>query len=316
MSAGGILAVDLGGTKSTVGFVIDHTVAWSTTRATPARDGAAAVLAALASALELALARAAAEGTRVRAVGIGCAGVVDRDSGIITNATDAILGWAGADILATAASATGLPAVVLNDVHAHAMGEVIAGAGRGLAHVLVVTIGTGIGGAQVVEGEVVAGANGAAGHIGHVPVAEAAGVLCPCGRTGHVEGVAAGAMLPVRFREAGGPEGVDTAALFALADTADNEHAALARAVIDRASAATGAAIGGAVNVLDPSCIILGGGMAVPESRWWRGTAAAIAGQLVLPADRYPIVPAQLGAAAALVGAAHAAERLVAGGAV
>ncbi len=62
------------------------------------------------------------------------------------------------------------------------------------------------------------------------------------------------------------------------------------------------------VNVLDLSCVILGGGMAVPGTRWWARTTAAVARQLLLPADRHPVVPPALGAHAALVGAAIAAE--------
>lgn len=310
MSAPGIVAVDLGGTNLRTGLVAERAVRWSERVPTPAAQGADAVLAALTDALGEAMGRARAEGAAVEAVGVGVAGVVDREHGTIASATGIIPGWVGARVRAAAEAATGLPVAVVNDVHAHALGEALVGAGVGHRHVLMVTVGTGIGGAQVVDREVVRGAHGLAGHLGHVPVAQAAGVPCPCGRSGHVEGVAAGAVLPARFEAAGGRAGLRPAEVLHLARHGDGADARIAREVLDIAADALGDAIGGVVNVLDPSCVILGGGLATPRTRWWRRVSEAVARQLLLPPDRHPLVPAALGDHAALVGAAIAAEPL------
>jgi glucokinase len=311
VSAIGIVAADLGGTNIRTGLVIERRVVWSDRIPTPASEGASAVLAALAGAVVAAVRRARDEGVAVVAVGIGSAGVVDSEHGTITSSTGIIPGWAGSRVGSAVEVASGLPVAVLNDVHAHAFGEALAGAGRGHRHVLMVTAGTGIGGAQVVDGAVVTGAHGVGGHVGHVPVAQAAGVRCPCGRTGHVEGIASGIVLPGRFAAAGGGGQLTAPEIVALAerDGGDNDWRA-ARDVVDAAADGLGDAIGGAVNLLDPSCVILGGGMAVPGTRWWSRTTAAVARQLLLPSDRHPVVPPALGGHAALVGAAIAAETL------
>jgi glucokinase len=313
MSALGIVAADLGGTNIRTGLVIEREVQWSERVPTPAAEGAEVVLAALAQAVARAVDRARSEGIVVVAVGVGTAGVVDSERGTVTSATDIIPGWTGAQVGRVIGAVTGLPVAVLNDVHAHALGEALAGAGRGHRHVLMVTVGTGIGGAQVVDGAIVSGAHGVAGHIGHVPVAQAAGVRCPCGKIGHVEGVASGIALPARFAAAGGREGLTASEIIRLAEHGEGDSAVaddwrIAREVVDSAADGVGDAIGGVVNVLDPSCVILGGGMAVSGTRWWQRTTSAVASQLLLSVDRHPVVAPALGEHAALVGAAIAAE--------
>ena len=98
----------------------------------------------------------------------------------------------GTDVVTPFAERFGVPVSVLNDVHAHGLGEARFGVGRGRSSVLLIAVGTGIGGCQIVDGAPVLGAHGAAGHVGHLPVPEAAGVPCPCGRIGHLEGLASG----------------------------------------------------------------------------------------------------------------------------
>src|SRR5699024_10015428 len=88
----------------------------------------------------------------------------------------------------------------VNDVHAHALGEAVAGASRGSASSLLVAAGTGIGGGFITDGHLLTGRNSAAGHIGHVPSAPAAGLDCPCGGTGHVEAIASGPAILETYR--------------------------------------------------------------------------------------------------------------------
>ena len=216
-----VIALDLGGTKTTAAVVevgdgarVLHRV----TRPTPASEGAAAVLA---SALDLAdrvvrdLQAAGVPGRPV-AVGLASAGVVDAERGVVTHATDHLPGWPGTDLVAAFRERFGVPVRALNDVHAHGVGEALFGAGAGHASMLLVAVGTGIGGCHVIGGVPVLGATFSAGHVGHVPVPEATGVSCPCGRTGHLEGIASGPGIHAGFLAREGTA-ADTREIAALA---------------------------------------------------------------------------------------------------
>src|SRR5699024_8738537 len=157
------------------------------TLATPAAAGPEAVIAAALEVSEQVRGK-----PRLRAVGIASAGVIDTDRGRVTHATGSLTAWAGTDLAGPFAERFGVPVAVLNDVHAHGLGEARSGVGAGRSSMLLMAVGTGIGGCHVRDGEVILGARGAAGHIGHLPVPEAQGVPCPCGRSGHLEGLASG----------------------------------------------------------------------------------------------------------------------------
>lgn len=270
------------------------------TTSTQAHLGAGAVLDVLVSGLRRVHDDAAAAGARPLAVGVGSAGVVA--DGIITSATDAILDWVGTDVRAAVVDAFDLPATVLNDVHAHGLGEAFYGNGQGADSMLLVAVGTGIGGAFVTGGRVLLGAHGAAGHVGHVSVPEAAGVVCPCGKTGHLEGLASGAGILRAYQRHGVPAET-THDVFARA--AEGEE--LATNVIADCAFATGRAIGDLINVLGPTLVAVSGGLSQTGSIWWvplhRGVRASVL-PVVAPT---PVVPAHRQAEGALLGAAQAA---------
>ncbi|WP_431930266.1 ROK family protein [Micromonospora sp. RP3T] len=290
-----LAAVDIGGTKTAVALVRAGAVLARTRAATPARDGAAAVL-------DRAAALVRSLGGEPVAVGVGAPGLVDPTTGLLTAATSSISDWSRVDVPGGLRDRLGLPGVVLNDVQAFTLGEAVHGAGRGLPTVIGVAVGTGIGGGVHAAGTLLTGRSGAAGHLGHLPVPQAAGLPCPCGATGHVEAVAAGPAVAARYAErAGGP--VDLPEVVRRARAGDDT----ARAVLADAGAALGTALAGLANVLDPDRIVIGGGAAVPELLAAAAPAFAVACMPVLGA--VPLVPAALGADAALVGAAEAALR-------
>ena len=301
MSGATAVAVDIGGTKTSAALVRDGgRVASTSTVATPAAAGSAAVVAAVVSLVRsLAAEEAARSGRRPVGIGIGSAGVVDTVSGSVVAATDHIALWAGTPLGPLVAEATGLPTTVVNDVHAHAVGELVGGAGRGCESVLLVAAGTGLGGAFVLDGRVVTGARGASGHLGHVPCAEAAGLRCACGATGHLECVASGSGV-VAMARARGCDVADARAVVRLAE----QGSSTAREVLDLSADALGAAIGGWVNTLDPEVVIVTGGLSEAGPRWWERVRAAVDGELVAATRGCPVVPAVLGREAALVGAA------------
>lgn len=298
---GDVLALDIGGTKIAAGIVDScGRVRDRATVPTPARLGARAVLDAA-----LDLSRQVTGGMRPVAVGIGSAGVIDPVRGVVTHATDALPGWPGTDLAGAFGEAFAVPAAALNDVHAHALGEAAYGAGRQASSLLLVAVGTGIGGAHVLDGQVLTGARHVAGHIGHLPVPEAQGVPCSCGRVGHLEGLASGPGLLAAFRRAGG-EASSTYDVVRFADTAPEGDPAgdLARELLDTIGRATGRVIGGLLNMLDPETVVLTGGMAAVGERWWSAVCCGMALEAMDVVSGTPLLPAAAGPDAALLGAA------------
>lgn len=237
---------------------------------------------------------------------IATAGVVDSEAGIITHATDLISGWAGTPVGPRLGQALNLPAVVINDVHAHALGEAHYGAGVGADSMVLIALGTGIGGAYAVSGRLIRGRHGVAGHVGHVPVPSAAGLPCSCGALGHVEAVASGSAVLTAYREAGGVAG-SGADIDAAAAGGQAAAQALARRVLARAGTATGELIGGLLNVLDPDVVVLAGSMASAGEPWRSSLDAAVAATALPAVAAAPLRHASTGVAAVHLGAAYAA---------
>lgn len=312
--AGPVVGVDLGGTKIAAALVdADGALLGPVSRTpTPAREGPRAVLDAVAS-LVTGVVEAGAR-TGPGAVGIGSAGVIDAERGVVVSATDAITGWPGTDIaggvagrlLAAGAAPRDVLVHVDNDVNAYAAGEAWIGAGAGAASLLMVAVGTGVGGAVVLDGRVHHGARFLAGEMGHMPCGEAQGETCTCGRPGHLEAVAAGPQIARRYRRATGDETVTGAVqVERLAEAGD----AVARRVYRQAALALGRALAGAVTVLDPEAVIVSGGLARSGGLWWGPLRRTLRGELVdLVAERIEILPAALGGAAPIIGAAHEAR--------
>ena len=295
-----VVGVDLGGTKIAAARVdASGALGPVVTVPTPAASGPGAVLAAVAAAV-----REAAGGEPCAAVGVGTAGAVDAARGVVVSATDTFADWVGTDLVAGLRARLGdLTVAVRNDVDAHLLGEMWRGAASGARSVLMVAAGTGIGGALVLDGALRTGAHHLAGEIGHVPAVGAVGLACPCGRTGHLEAVAAGPAIHRRYRALGGERAADTRAVFADADAGD----VLAADVIEDAAVSLGRAIAGLVTCLDPEFVVVGGGLAQAGPRWWAPFEATLRAELVDALAGLPVVPAALGAEAAIVGAARAA---------
>ncbi|BDZ49367.1 hypothetical protein GCM10025867_16080 [Frondihabitans sucicola] len=236
--------------------------------------------------------------------GIGAAGVVDPATGAVVSATDSLPGWEGTPLRAELERRLDLRVTALNDVQAHALGEAVRGAGRGHSSVLTVAAGTGVGGALVVDGRLVSGRRGAAGHFGHIASPAAVGRPCPCGGAGHVEAIASGPAVHDLYTESGGLA-ADTREVFALAAAGD----ARAATAVDRAARALGVLIGGLVNEVDPDVVVLAGGLADSGERWWSAVDSAARGEMLPLLRSCPLVPARLGADSAIVGAAEAFSR-------
>ncbi len=341
------VAVDVGGTKIRAGSVIDGRLAHVRGVPTPATAGAQAVLDTIAEVAAAVIADVPGSGDAESGadlawrIGIGAAGVIDPATGVVVSATDSLVGWAGTELTAELSARTGLPVRAVNDVHAHALGESFAGASRGTRSSLLVAAGTGIGGGFITDGRLLTGRNSAAGHIGHVSSAAAAGLDCPCGGTGHVEAIASGPGILAAYRRlayesaeidpgpvelaapgqshvpaAATPSDSPTSAAVtssnpATAPASTRELGAAASAgdplairAFDIGARALGSALGGIANVLAPEVLVIGGGLAEMDEIWWAPLREAFAAELIPATSGIELVKAELGQDAALIGAA------------
>lgn len=294
-----VAALDIGGTKIAAGLV-DRTgeVLARSTAPTPGRAGAVAIIETASGLVTDLIDRAGA--VNVRGLGVGSAGVIDPVRGRVIASTDVLAGWAGTPLADRLTTMTGLPATVINDVHAHALGDASFGAAQGFRTVLFVGVGTGIGGAFVADGVVQVGAHSAAGHLGHQPSTYAGTLACSCGRLGHLEALASGPGLHAEHARRSGATLDDFRAVASRAESGDDA----AREVVELGGAAVGSAIGGLINVLDPHIVVVGGGVSGAGDLWWGALRDAFRLEAMPSLVDTPVVMSTLGNDAALIGAA------------
>lgn len=247
----------------------------------------------------------------VSAVGVGVAGLVSWPEGAFV--------WGPhvpglrVPVRADLEKALGVPVVVDNDANMAAWGEYHLGAGVGSSAMVLVTLGTGIGGAMVLHGGVYRGAS-FAGEWGHMPFVPD-GITCACGAAGCWETMASGPALARMAREVPALWGITPLTPEAVleAAVAGNEAAA---ALVGRVGTYLGRGLCTLVTVLDPDCVVIGGGFGVAGAELLLGPARAAAGQSLHGGSNRslpPIVTAQLGAAANAIGAALMAHQVVLG---
>jgi glucokinase len=206
-------------------------------------------------------------GTRVAAVGVGLPGLVSPETGRVIISSDLPSAMRG-DLHAELRKATGLPVTLDNDANAGALGEYAAGAGRGSRNMFYVTIGTGIGGAIIIDGKLWRGASGFAGEFGHITI-DPEGVVCACGNVGCLETVASAPNIVRRTRERLMRDSTSSLSRLGLNKNftaADIAHEAkngddFAAIMIERTGRYIGTAIAAVINLLNPERIVLGGGV-------------------------------------------------------
>ena len=298
-----VVALDIGGTKTAAALVTaDGAVTDVTTAPTPGDQGPGAIVRVASGLAADLLVTATARGHEVVGLGVGSAGVIDAATGRVVSATEVLRDWAGTEVRSALSELSGIRHVVVdNDVHAHAVGETWLGAASGASSAFFVAVGTGIGASVVIDGSVWHGRRNVAGHFGHVAVPHAGGMPCVCGGSGHLEAVAAGPAMVWSYNRRAGADLTSLADVARRADAGDR----LAVMTIDIGARALGSAIGGAANLLDPEVVVIGGGVTGVGSRWWEPMEEAVRAELLPPLAELPVLPARLGAAAALVGAAR-----------
>ena len=291
------LGVDIGGTKIAVGAIErSGEVRARRTIPTNVEAGFAAGLARLSQAIDETLAEASAASGTLVGIGIGCAGPVDPENGRIEN-DYTLPGWEGNDIVTPLASRYDTPVRIANDADAALLGEALAGAARGARIVVMLTIGTGVGGAALIGGKLLRGAAGAHPEIGHMPV-DPSGPACYCGTRGCLEVLAAGPAIARAGAEFGYS---DTESVFAAAEAG----AAPARAILARSADAIETATSSLIHTFLPEVIIFGGGIGERHYPLYRDAAErAIARAKFAPDGAVHVARAALGNDAGMVGAA------------
>lgn len=259
--------IDIGGTKIAGGIVDDDGRIVARRRAeSPARD-AEAIVDTVAS-----IVAGLAEQHPVDRVGVGAAGFIDAGRSTVLFAPN--LAWRDQPLGARLSARLGVPVVVENDANAAAWGEYVHGAGRGadLSDLMLVTVGTGVGGGIVADGELRRGAYGIAAEIGHLRVVHG-GRLCGCGNHGCWEQYASGSALVRSARE---DASAGSVLALPLLDRAGGDPADISGPMITELAAAgdpfcveklaelgawLGEGISSLVSVLDPGVIVVGGGV-------------------------------------------------------
>jgi glucokinase len=239
---------------------------------------------------------------------------VDVKDGVVLTSHH-VPGWDAYPLRDTLGDRLDAPVVLDNDANAAAFGEARFGAGRGHRHILYVNVGTGIGAGVILGGRLYHGQQGMAGEIGHVTVVLEGGPLCPCGKHGCLEAVASGRAIGRRAREAvagdpaggarlralagGAAEGIGAPQVFAAAAQGDP----LAGRLVEETAGYLGLALGNAANLLDPSIIIVGGGVGEAGDHLFDPLRAAVRRHLLPSIPAPQVVPAALGYDAGIAGA-------------
>ncbi len=310
------IGIDLGGTK-VAGAVVDETgkILAKERRETPSAgaDATARTIVEVVLALK--------ELHPVEAVGIGAPGFIDERRSVVLIAPN-LPGWRNRPLRDELEHEIGLPVVVENDANAAAWAEAVHGAGRGEAYVVCITVGTGIGGGIVVDGELYRGRFGVAAEVGHIRV-KPDGRTCGCGNRGCWEQYASGNALVREARKRAGEDREGAALLLSLGEGSPEGvsglHVSQAAAMGDPVAIESFATIGHWLGqgmadlaaVLDPSCFVVGGGVSEAGELLLRPTreafAAALTGRAYRPLAQ--IRCATLGNDAGVVGAADLARR-------
>ena len=290
MSTDTVIGVDLGGTKILAG-VVDREGRIGETKEIPTpTDSQDAVL----DGINAAIAAVATDG--VTAVGLGAPLNFDRRTGLGVRATN--LPLQDVDFATGIRSRFGVPVGVENDGNAAALAEWRLGAGRGTSNLIMLTLGTGVGGGIVIDDHLYRGW----AELGHI-VVEAGGPPCQgnCHGRGHLEAVASGHAADRVARGLWG-DGADAHLLVSKARAGDDA----AIAALARLGELLGAAVGSLVNIFDPEVVVVGGGFGAAASELILEPARVSARrEAIQPADeQLTIVEAQLGEEAGLIGAA------------
>ena len=265
------IGIDLGGTFIKFGLLDEGGQATETFQLpTPIADGADAVVAQMIAGARQAIQRHGLADEEVLAIGIGAPGPLDIDNGVVI-AMPNIPGMDGLPLRDSVAGALGKPGFLANDANAAAMGEYLCGAGKGTRHMVMLTLGTGVGSGIIIDGELFLGAHKIGGELGHM-IVQPGGELCGCGQRGCLERHCSATYMAQYAQRQIAEEGRESALAAVLSEKgalnardvneARKAGDALAGEVWDRAAYYIALACVNVCRILDPQEVVLAGGMA------------------------------------------------------
>ncbi|TLS36324.1 ROK family glucokinase [Pseudalkalibacillus caeni] len=264
-----LVGVDLGGTTIKIAFISEHgdiVEKWEIP--TDKSEKGKNITTDIARAIDMKLERLNVNKSKLAGIGMGAPGFIEMETGFIYQAVN--IGWKDFPLKDRLEAETGLQVMVDNDANIAALGEMWKGAGDGAKDLLCVTLGTGVGGGIIANGEIIHGTNGMAGEIGHLTSEIEGGASCNCGKSGCLETIASATGI-TRLAEEGlashpasllqeinETKGVITSKdVFEAASKGDE----LSEEVIQTVCKHLGLAIGNLANALNPGKIVIGGGV-------------------------------------------------------
>jgi glucokinase len=307
-----VIAADLGGTNLRAATVdsagrIQERVKHPTPKAERADEIVRALVAAARECEQLSGER----GQQISALSVVVPGTVQIENGVVTKAPN-VPCLDGFRLGAALESELKWPAILENDANAAGVGEMWQGAGRGARTIICVTLGTGVGGGIILDGELWRGIDGSAGEIGHIGV-EPAGPPCPCGSRGCLEVFASATAIVRMTREARpryprSPLHTAENLTAKLVYQSGLEGDELALEVFRRMGLYLGVGLASLINIFNPEMIVIGGGVAEGWNLFYEHVSEQVVERAFpIPARRTKIVRAECGDDAGLLGAAHIA---------
>jgi glucokinase len=314
-----IVAIDLGGTKIAAALVTPSGKILHRDRVpTMASEGPKRVIERLCALIASVLKDTSLTSSNLGAISVAAAGVIDMANGLVS-ASPNLPGWNSVPLCRITGERFGVPSYLINDAKAAAVGEHEFGAGMGTNNLIVLTLGTGIGGGIIAGGRLYLGQSGAAGEVGHMTI-DVSGPKCPCGNTGCWELYASGTAME---REASNRLSVGTASsLNAVLRSSGNvvtarqiEAAArqgdrLALEIMAWSSKNIGVGLANLVNIFNPEMIVTGGGLSnIGDLLIKPAIDTMRARSFALPANTVRVVASTMGEDAGMLGAAAFAFR-------
>ncbi|OQY16648.1 MAG: transcriptional regulator [Anaerolineaceae bacterium 4572_32.2] len=312
-----VIGIDLGGTKISTALVeSDGKIIAQDYRKTMAAEGQQAVIERILNSARQVMSQAKVTRSQVAAVGICAPGPLDIEAGVVV-APPNLPGWERVPLKQLIEDNLGITTFLENDANAAALSEHRFGAGRGVEHMIYITVSTGIGGGLILDGKLYHGASGMAGEVGHITI-EPGGPLCGCGNRGCLEALASGTAIARVARERvaqnvptlmtdmtdGDPERITARLVAEAASRGDSE----AQEILSEAMDYLGIGMANLVNLFNPQLIVIGGGLMNIGEKLFRPVRRAIDQHTFTPATQaVRVVPAALGDNAGVLGAAAVA---------
>jgi len=311
-----IVGIDLGGTNIKAGLLDKKAnLIARTTIPTEASKGKESIVRNMIAAAEKVLSKVEINWSDVAAVGVGSPGTIDFEKGLVLQSPN-LPGFENFPLRQTLEASIRRPVIIENDANAAAFGEYWAGAGRGVHSMVILTLGTGIGGGIILDGKVLHGAHGTAAELGHTVICYN-GASCPCGSRGCLEAYASATATVRRFREAvlsgerstlqekvNRKEEITSKMIYEAALQGD----ALSERILRETGTFLGVGIVSIMNCLNPARIVLSGGMIGAGEMLMQPLKEEVKRRgFNRPVERTDIVFASLGEDAGLIGAAGCA---------